>query len=76
MVLSEGRQLILVHAGDARASDPYFAAGRFFHAGELVEQRTFSGTGGAEDTADLPAHDLQIDVSQCDNRLDVYKRQR
>ena len=69
MLLAEGRQLTLVEFADGYAADSHAAARRFFHAGQLVEQRGFAGAGFAENAADLALRDTEIDTVKRHHRL-------
>ena len=69
MLLSEFRQLPFVKTGDGHSPDAHAALGWFFHAGKLVEQSRFAGTGFAIDTADLTLRNGEIDTFQCHDGL-------
>ena len=72
MPLTEVGQLLLAQAGDRDAADQHLAPGGFFQPRELIEQGALPGTGGAEDTADFPTHDIQCDILEGYHRLVSY----
>ena len=69
MLLAEGRQFAFVEPADGHTADAHAAARRFFHAGQLVEQRGFAGAGLAENAADLALRDTEIDTVKRHHRL-------
>jgi len=67
MLLPEDGELCFAHLADILVENRNAASRGLFKAGKLVEQRRFSGTGSAEDTADLPPADIDIDLFQGDD---------
>ena len=65
VLLPEFGQLPFVKPADGHTCDTYTTFSWFFHAGKLIEQGGFTGSGLAIDTANLPLRNGEIDTFQC-----------
>lgn len=65
--LAKCRQAVFSELGDVVFADVNSTPGRFFQTRQLVEQGTFTGTGGIQDAAHLALLDLQVDIVQCND---------
>jgi len=64
VLLPEFGQLPFVKPADGHTCNTYTTFSWFFHAGKLIEQGGFTGSGLTIDTADLPLRNGEIDTFQ------------